>query len=168
MNRETLLVELAFVALIAWPLYRYLRLRWWATARRRHREYLDWIDSHRPKNAVSDDDYEDEPDSPEVARARKYLRGHYICTVRPEKRMVYDFRKRRQVKLPPWSGSIGMGEKRTWPLIGFACPDCHTFNNYSRHYLVEKRSICEECAIPIVMKKLGLKERTDQHAEREP
>ena len=93
-------------------------------------------------------------DDPERRRALEILKERHLCTVRPHKRLVYDFRKRRHVKLRRWGFSDDgfYDGKKTWPLIGYACPECKIFDNYRNHYLVDRRSLCVDCAIDELLK----------------
>ena len=89
-------------------------------------------------------------ETPEYQRKIKYVRGHYLCTVNPGKRKVFNFRKGKQVKLKRWGsprdgGAYVKGEQ--FPMMGYVCPTCRVFGSDLRHYRVEKISICEDCAI---------------------
>ena len=80
----------------------------------------------------------------------KYLKTHYICTVNPHKRKVWDYKKKKQIKKKRY-GSEKEGVVRDvqnqWPLMGYVCPECELANNYMKHYLINKRSLCEKCAL---------------------
>ena len=90
----------------------------------------------------------DEEVTPEYQRKRKHVRGHYLCTVNPGKRKVFNFKKGRQVKLNRWgSGKFGYVKDEQFPLMGYACPVCETFGSNTSHFLIGKVSMCEYCAI---------------------
>jgi len=81
----------------------------------------------------------------------KHLKTHYLCTVHASKRKVYDFKKGKLITRPQW----GMAEdkEKAFPVFGFVCPKCEIANSGMNHYLVNKESICEECALKTLEEK---------------
>jgi hypothetical protein len=79
-----------------------------------------------------------ERDSLRTRMLKQYLRDTFTCTVNPANKNIYDFTKKKMVY------------HRDFPHLGYVCPKCGWWDNFSRHYLINGNSVCERCALLVV------------------
>ena len=81
---------------------------------------------------------------------RKF-KSKYLCVVNPLKLKVYDFKKKKQIRKKRFNTNGRDG----FPIIGYMCEICNTYNNIDKLYLVKGKAAHFKCGMVLLNSLLG-------------